>query len=121
MLTDFGRFLRKLRIDRGELIRDMAEKLKVTASYLSAAETGKRNIPKTWVQEIATHYNLDEASRQALSEAAARSAKTIRLDLENALGSKRETAILFAREFDNMDEATIAQIRDLLKNQPREE
>ena len=121
MLTDFGRFLRKLRIDRGELIRDMAGKLDITASYLSAVETGKRNIPETWVNEIATKYHLDEASRQALSEAAEHSAKTIKLDLENVLGSKRETAILFAREFNSMDDATIAQIRDLLKSRPREE
>jgi len=114
MLTDFGRYLRKLRIDYGELIRDMAEKLNVTASYLSAVETGKRNIPNTWVQEISTKYHLDEASRQALSAAAARSAKTIKLELENMPGNKRETAILFAREFGSMDDTTLSQIRDLL-------
>ena len=104
MLTDFGRFLRKLRIDRGELIKDMAEKLGVTASYLSAVETGKRNIPDAWVREISNGYHLDESSRQALSAAAARSAKTIKLELANMPGDKRETAILFAREFSGMDD-----------------
>ena len=45
MLTGFGKELRKLRIMAGELIRDMADKLEVTASYLSAVETGKRQVP----------------------------------------------------------------------------
>ena len=121
MLTDFGRFFRKLRIDRGGLIKDMAEKLDVTASYLSAVETGKRNIPDAWVQKISSGYHLDEASRHALSEAAARSAKTIKLELGNLSGDKREAAILFAREFGCMDEETVSRIRDLLKSLPKEE
>lgn len=121
MLTDFGRFLRKLRIDSGELIKDMAAKLNVTASYLSAVETGKRNIPDTWVHEIANQYGLDQESEHALSEAASRSAKTIKLELENVPGSKRETAILFAREFGSMDDETVAQIRELLKQRAKEE
>lgn len=121
MLTDFGRFLRKLRIDCGELIKDMAAKLNVTASYLSAVETGKRNIPDTWVDEIASQYGLNQESRRALSEAAARSAKTIKLELENVPGNRREAAILFAREFDSMDDETVAQIRKLLKQHTQEE
>ena len=30
MLTSLGRFLRKLRIDRGEILKNMAEKLYMT-------------------------------------------------------------------------------------------
>lgn len=45
-LTEFGKFSRKLRIDNGELLKDMAIKLNVTVSYLSAVEIGKRNIPE---------------------------------------------------------------------------
>ena len=38
MLTNFGKALRKLRIDNNELLKDMALKLEVTVSYLSAVE-----------------------------------------------------------------------------------
>ena len=38
MLTSLGKFLRKLRIDRGEILKDMADKLGVTVSFLSAVE-----------------------------------------------------------------------------------
>ena len=121
MLTVFGRTLRKLRIDRGELIKDMAEKLGVTASYLSAVETGKRNIPSTWVDEIVRLYHLDSEMRAELEEARIQSAKTIKLDIDALQGSRRETAILFAREFENADEDTLAQIRALLRSSNDEE
>jgi len=120
MLTDFGRYLRKLRIDCGELIRDMAGKLGVTASYLSAVETGKRNIPETWVDEIVASYNLDGAEKGALVKAAVNSARAIKIGLEEVSAERRETAILFAREFRDIDDAAILQIRDLLKKHAEE-
>lgn len=116
MLTDFGRFLRKIRIDRGEVIKDMAEKLEVTASFLSAVETGKRNIPDYWIDKIAELYHLEEDTKTELKAAAANSVRYIKLNLENLQGSKREAAILFAKEFDNMDDATVNQIQTLLRN-----
>ena len=45
MITEFGKALRKLRIDRGETLKIMADNLEMTSSYLSAIECGKRNIP----------------------------------------------------------------------------
>ena len=43
MLTSFGKFCRKLRINNGELLYDMAEKLDVSSAFLSKVENGKRN------------------------------------------------------------------------------
>lgn len=60
MTTAFGKFCRKLRIDNDEIMKDMAEKLGVTASYLSAIEKGKRTIPTDWAEQIAKHYELTE-------------------------------------------------------------
>lgn len=42
MITPIGKFLRKLRIDTGEILKDMAEKLHVSPSFLSAVENGKK-------------------------------------------------------------------------------
>jgi transcriptional regulator with XRE-family HTH domain len=115
MLTEFGRFLRKLRIDCGELIKDMAEKLNVTSSYLSAIETGKRNIPDSWVDKITYLYNLDSSNKNSLQEAAGNSAKAINLPIKDMGINQKKTAILFAREFPNLDEEQLKQIRKLLK------
>ena len=35
MITAFGKFLRILRMDNGEILKTMAEKLEVTSSFLS--------------------------------------------------------------------------------------
>lgn len=115
MLTDFGRYLRKIRIDCGELIRDMAARLEVTASYLSAVETGKRNIPSTWVDAIAAAYHLDARMKEGLAAAAARSSKVIKLHLDQMAPAQKETAILFAREFNELDDAALRHIREILK------
>lgn len=115
MLTDFGKILRKLRIDCGEIIKNMADKLGCTASYLSAVETGKRPVPDEWVDKIVELYNLDSDTAQNLRSASLAEAKTIKIDINNLFGSKRETAILFAREFSDIDETTSDKIRELLK------
>ena len=65
MVTDFGKFCRKLRIDHDELMKDMAKKLDVTSSYLSAVEKGKRDLPDDWIEKISKAYNL---SASQLSE-----------------------------------------------------
>lgn len=58
MATEFGKFCRKLRIDNDEHMVNMAEKLGVTSSYLSAVENGKRKVPEEWFNEISKHYTL---------------------------------------------------------------
>jgi len=114
MLTEFGQYLRKLRIDCGELLKDMADKLGVTSSYLSAVETGKRNIPDGWVEKISQFYKLHMFEQEALQIAANNSAKAVTMDLSNMVPKRRETALLFARKFDDVDDSAIEAIRKLL-------
>ena len=52
MITPFGKYLRKLRIDHDEKLKDMAAKLGVTGSYLSAVEIGKRDSTLKLVWDI---------------------------------------------------------------------
>lgn len=117
MLTEFGQYLRKLRIDYNELLKDMADKLGVTSSYLSAVETGKRNIPEGWVEKICRYYNLAMFEQDALKDAAANSTRAVTMNLCNMAPKRRETASLFARKFDDVDDSTIEAIRELLNRQ----
>ena len=47
MITEYGKFLRKLRIDQGQILKTMAEKLGVSSAFLSAVrksqKLGKKN------------------------------------------------------------------------------
>ena len=50
MLTPLGKFLRKLRLDNDQLLRDMAERLDMPSSTLSESKRGegspRRVLPK---------------------------------------------------------------------------
>jgi transcriptional regulator with XRE-family HTH domain len=114
MLTEFGQFLRKLRIDCNEFLKNMADKLGVTSSYLSAVETGNRNIPDGWVEKISQLYRLDMIQQELLQGAAFNSAKSVTMDLTKMVSKRRETVSLFARKFDDVDDTTVEEIRRLL-------
>jgi transcriptional regulator with XRE-family HTH domain len=92
----------------------MADKLGVTSSYLSAVETGKRNIPDGWVEKISQFYGLDMLEQDALQTVAANSVRAVTIDLSNMVPKRKETALLFARKFDTVDDSAIETIRKLL-------
>lgn len=70
MITAFGRVLRSIRMDRSELLLDMAKKLNVQPSFLSSVENGKRNVPKSWPQKISQLYALNDFEFASLHRAA---------------------------------------------------
>jgi len=113
MLTLFGKFCRKLRIDRGELLKDMSDKLGVTPSYLSAVENGKRNIPPEWVFKISELYSLNEEEVSELKAAADTQINT-RIDLNKMKGDQRDVMMAFARDFDQLNEAELDVIKNIL-------
>jgi hypothetical protein len=92
----------------------MADKLGVTSSYLSAVEMGKRNVPDSWVARISQFYGLDMLEQDALQVAAANSVRAVTMDLSNLVPKRKETALLFARKFDTVDDSAIETIRKLL-------
>jgi transcriptional regulator with XRE-family HTH domain len=60
MLNDLGKFLKKLRVDEGEVLADMAGRLGVSPSYLSAIENGKRALPDDLVKRLCEEYELSD-------------------------------------------------------------
>lgn len=114
MFTELGRFLRKLRIDNDEILRDMAEKIGVTSSYLSAIECGKRNIPSDFIEKISSLYSLDANQKSEFEAARDLTIKDISINLTDASCQKRDLALQFARTFDDMDEQTTQALLDFL-------
>lgn len=80
-ITDFGKYLRKLRIDKEEKLEDMAGKLDVSSAYLSAIELGKRNIPENMIYKIANNYELSERDISDLRYIIFISQKSIKVDM----------------------------------------
>jgi transcriptional regulator with XRE-family HTH domain len=118
MLTQFGKFCRKLRIDRGELLKDMADKLGVTPSYLSAVETGNRNVPQDWFDKISIHYTLSAQERAELKEAIHNSQLTIKFNLAKMRDDEKDLVLAFARELKGLNDEDKKKIQSIL-NQTR--
>ena len=110
MLTAFGKVLRIIRINNNEILKDMAQKLGVTTSYLSAVETGKRNIPHDWSDKIIRLYGLNPEESANIKDAGWKSTNQLKIDIKEAEKSKREMALEFARKFDDLSEEEIRNI-----------
>ena len=109
MITEFGKALRKLRIDRGETLKIMADNLEMTSSYLSAIECGKRNIPTDLIERLTSIYKLDVNEQQELSVAYDKSLSSVAIELSES-NCKRDLALQFARKFDDIDDELANQI-----------
>ncbi len=114
MLSKFGMFCRKLRMERGELLLDMAEKLNVTSSYLSAVEMGKRNIPSNWEAEIVKLYNLSENELEELKNCIKDSIREIRMEVFGRKEQDKEILLKFARSFEEMNDFDKQNILSIL-------
>ncbi len=53
-------------MDHDERMKDMAEKLEITSSYLSAVEKGKRALPSSWIHKICKNYQLSKSQMNEL-------------------------------------------------------
>lgn len=114
MLTSLGKFLRKIRIDQGEILKDMADKLGVTVSFLSAVENGKKKMPSSWSNKICVLYDLDVDQRNDFTTAIAETEDSIEMNLTGSSLGKRELAVSFARKFSDIDEGQAEAIRKIL-------
>lgn len=113
MLTNFGKALRKLRIDNDELLKDMALKLEVTVSYLSAVENGKRDVPSAWLDILGEKYDLSYEEYAKLQELAYENQNIIKVPVSNSM--EKNAALSFARRFRDLDDDDLKSIIDILE------
>ena len=117
MKTAIGDYLRRLRLERGEVLKDMSEKLDVSAAFLSGVENGKKKFPEKWYLKLQELYSLDDTEIEALRDAALESGRSIKLNLQGASDERRKLAVSFARSFDSLDEKTSKEIFEILNKE----
>lgn len=120
MLTEFGKFVRKLRIDRSELLIEMAQKLQVTPAFLSAVEVGKKNVPSGWKDELVRLYNLNYDEEMKLINVIRDSVRQLKIDLYNKNENDRNLILSFARKLETMDNSEKDTILKLLNKREEE-
>ena len=115
MATRLGKLLRKIRIDRDEYMKNMAERLGITSAYLSAIENGKRNMGNALLEKLAEVYSLPEDALNELKEAAIQSKDKIEIGVASASENKQNVAWTLARKFDDLSDRQIDQIQKILE------
>ncbi|MDU9034242.1 helix-turn-helix transcriptional regulator [Pseudomonas corrugata] len=117
MFTQFGKLLRKIRIDRGMLLKDMAAGLDVSSAYLSAIETGRKAVTDDVVARVAEYlgYPTQSDEYQELYDAAQITKGEVSISTIGASPLKQQAALAFARQFNELEGEDMEKILSLLK------
>ena len=114
-LSDFGREVRKLRIDRDERLLDMAERLDVSVAFLSAVETGRRPAPDSLVENLIAAYELCDRDASQLWRYAAKMRSEFPIKVPaGASDDQRAAAAVLARRFPTLSSEKINRIMKLV-------
>lgn len=116
MVTETGKFLRKLRIDRSEKQKDMADRLNVSVSFLSAVETGKKKMPELWKTRICDIYELTDNQKCEFMDAIAKTRQTVEISLTDLSIAKREAVVMFAEKIEKISDEQAERIRKIILN-----
>lgn len=116
MVTSFGKTLRKLRIDRGMVLKNMADMLGVSSAYLSAIELGKRSIPDSLIHSLATNFKLSDQELETLKRQAELSQPSLKVDMSNTEDQNKELMLAFARKFKGLSPEQVDKLNEMLKD-----
>lgn len=118
MLTEFGKVMRIIRINTGDSMRDMAAKIGMSATYLSAIETGERNIPANMEGLLFSHYNFSEKDRQNIKDSIEKSASHVKIDLTEMADKKKKLICSISKG--DIDEETLDKLCEIIRNKENE-
>jgi transcriptional regulator with XRE-family HTH domain len=114
-MTPFGERLRALRAERGLALKDMAEALGVTPTYLSALEHGRRGRPNWgFVQRVIQYFNIIWDDAEDLLRLADLSHPRITVDTAGLAPAATRLATRLARCVGDLDGADLAAIDAIL-------
>lgn len=116
-LTEYGKFIRKIRKDRGDTLLGMSKKMDVTISFLSALEVGKKQVPIEYADKISQIYNLTPEENIELTDAIGASNANMNLDFTKMSQDRAQTSVLFARKINKLSQKSLEELRKLLTNE----
>jgi len=116
-MTPFGEKVRKLRQERGILMKKMATDLGVSSAYLSALEHGHRGRPGPgFVLQICGYFGLIWEQAEELTRLAQLSHPRVTVDTAGLSPQATELANLLAENIADLDADTVQWIVDEIKS-----
>jgi transcriptional regulator with XRE-family HTH domain len=118
-MTPFGLFMRTLRLERGLLLKDVADLMEVSSAYLSALEHGTKGVPSAdFVSKLENKLKLNAEQRSQLRRAVRDSATHLAIPPKSTpLGF--QAAHAFARKLPNLSERQLRQVLDMLDKEEK--
>lgn len=116
-LSQFGKELRKLRVDMDESAIDMARRLSTAASYLGKLETGHVRVSSGMLAKLLQAYNLPVKRQRAFEEAAAlANASWSPNEIKGGASTpgQAELAKVFLEELPHLDDDDCIALKELL-------
>lgn len=113
-VTEYGKIVRKARIDADLTMLDMANALGVSSAYLSAVEVGRKRITEIFLSNVIKYLkeHLQMLDENELRDAAAISNNALPLD---DVGSNRQKFLVAGFARTNMSEADMDDFQILLE------
>lgn len=117
MKTDkFNQILKQRRKSKKLTQGDVADFLRVTTSFYSALEMGKRPPSPAILNQLIGFFSLSNDDEKTLHDAAAESIAQIRIDSSNAKPNARSMALSLARRFDSLEDEQIKELQEILND-----
>ena len=117
MISKFGQCVRSIREKENDSLRKMAEKLNVSAAFLSAMEVGRKTIPLEYVEKIKLIYGLSEEEAMDLRSSIYETNEKVSLELALMNEAQKDISLLFARKIQSADEDLLNKLREALLNE----
>jgi transcriptional regulator with XRE-family HTH domain len=114
MTTQFGKELKKLRIDLGMTLMDMAQQIQVSAAFLSAIETGRKRIPDGTLDTLANSFPQIAQEREKYEVLINQARKEVSVSLEDVSYEDAYLATALARRFNTLTNEDKQKIRNLV-------
>ena len=114
LANEVGRFLRKLRIDKGEILYDMAQKMGCSTAFISALELGKRQVTRKFRDHLCETYALPPEQRAEFDDAISLAKDKVEIGLQGLNQNSRNMLLAFARKMQTLNEEESSKLLEFL-------
>ncbi len=114
MISKFGLYIRKIREKENDSLRQMAIKLGISATFLSAMEVGRKQIPLEYVEKIKGIYDLTEEQVMELEDSIYETNERLPIELALMNDAQKDVSLMFARRIKTADENLLRKLKEAL-------
>lgn len=114
LANEVGRFLRKLRIDRGEILYDMAQRMNCSTAFISALELGKRQVTRDFRDRLCKAYELSPEQCVEFDDAIALAKDKVEIGLQGLNQNSRDMLLAFARKVQTLNDEDSSKLLEFL-------